>query len=67
MEGYTLKSYTMEDIVVERHDFSEEIEHIQKIIDSAVDEEVIEVAELYELLDQMKLASETKEETKEDE
>ena len=52
---------------MERHDFSDEIEHIQKIIDSAVDEEVIEVAELYELLDQMKLANETKEETKEDE
>ena len=48
-------------------DFNDEIEHIQKIIDSAVDEEVIEVAELYELLDQMKLANKTKEETKEDE
>lgn len=36
-------------------DFSDEIEHIQNIIDSAVDEEVTDIAELYELLDQLKL------------
>jgi hypothetical protein len=36
-------------------DFSDEIEHIQNIIDSAVDEEVTDIADLYELLDQLKL------------
>jgi hypothetical protein len=43
-------------------DFSDDIEHIQQIIDSAVDEEVVELEELYTLLDQLTLLNDTKEE-----